>query len=152
MSEQDDDRRRKLAVIATALGEEVVSLRAAEEQQSKEFSALREEIKKKNWRTTIKIRWMIALVILDLVLSGAMLVGYLKITDVIDDQEVVRSQVLCPMFNVFIGSYDPGSRTAGPDRDKYEDNFRQMRDQRDALRCTGPLVPPRNDLPTHPTG
>lgn len=150
MTAEDDEHRRELVAVAVGLGEEVTRLTVASDAQASATRNLRVEIEKKTWKTTIKIRWMIALVILDLVLSGAMLVGYLKIKDLVDDQEVVRSQVLCPMFNVFLGSYQPETRNVGPDRDKYEANFREMRNQRAALHCRGDLVPPRNDLPTYP--
>lgn len=147
-SDDELERRRVLAVVAAELGDEVARLTVASSNQTEEIAKLRAELKVKTWKTTVKIRWMIALVIMDLVLSAAMLVGYLKISDLVRDQETVRAQVLCPMYKVFLGSYQPETRAAGPDRDKYQAAFRDMWSQYAVLNCSGALVPPRSDLVT----
>jgi hypothetical protein len=144
----EDERRRILAVVAAELGAEVARLTAASEAQAHAISVLTAEVKTRTWKTTLKIRWMVALVILDLVLSGAMLVGYLKINTLVDSQESVRAQVLCPFYKVILGSYQPETRAPGPDRTKYEATFKEMWGQYGALRCVGALVPPRTDLVT----
>jgi hypothetical protein len=143
---EDVERRRALTVVAAELGAEVARLTAASHAQAQALHGLALEVERKTWRTTIKIRWMIVLVIMDLVLSGAMLVGYLRIKEVVQGQEVVRSQVLCPMYKIFLGSYQPQTRAPGPDRDKYEAAFKDMWSQYAALTCAGALVPPRSDL------
>jgi hypothetical protein len=148
MTPEDEERRRKLAVVAAELAAEVPKLRDISNKQAKALEALTKDVRQKTWKTTIKIRWMVALVILDLVLSGAMLVGYLKIRDVVTSQETVRAQVLCPMYRVFLGSYQPETRTPGADRDKYESAFKDMWGQYAVLKCAGALVPPRADLVT----
>jgi hypothetical protein len=71
----------------------------------------------------------------------------LQLQTVIHQQEVLRSQVLCPMYKIFLGSYAPSTRNPGPDRDKYEATFNDMRIQFQSLQCAGELVPPRSDLP-----
>lgn len=148
MTPDSEQRRLDLAATALALGKHVAQLAEASVEQAKALDGLVSETEKKTWQTTIKIRWMIALVILDLVLSGAMLVGYLKVSELVNNQEIVRAQVLCPMYKVFLGSYQPETRNPGPDRDKYAAAFNDMWGQYAVLACTGALVPPRSDLVT----
>lgn len=59
-------------------------------------------------------------------------------------QERVVQQSLCPLYSLIIGSYNPNSRPAGPERAQYEQAFVLMRAARDALDCRDPLVPPAN--------
>jgi len=145
---EEVERRRELAVVAAALATEVPALRAIAEKQAAELGELKDEVKQRTWKTTVKIRWMIALVILDLVLSGAMLVGYLTVSELVKSQEVLRAQVLCPFYKVILGSYQPETRAPGSDRDKYEATFKEMWGQYGILNCVGALVPPRTDLVT----
>jgi hypothetical protein len=148
MTPEEVEHRRKLAAVAVELGAEVARLTAASQVQAEATASLAGEIERKTWKTTIKIRWMIALVVLDLILTGAAFVSFIKISELVHDQEVVRAQVLCPLYSIFLGSYQPETRTAGPDRDKYEVAFKAMWDQYGVLHCSGPLVPPRRDLVT----
>lgn len=60
-----------------------------------------------------------------------------------DRLRTVVSDVLCPVFALVVGGYDPDSRPAGAARDTYEQTFTVMRNAYGALQCTGPLVPPR---------
>lgn len=149
MTPEESDSRRSLAVVAVELAAEVAVLAKASKDQADALEKLAGEVKHKAGKTTVKIRWMVALVALCLILSGAVLVGYVRIRDLVENQEVVKGQVLCPMYKVFLGSYQPETRTPGPDRDKYEAAFTDMWTQYGALNCTGALVPPRYDLP-HP--
>lgn len=144
MNQDDDDRRHRLAVIAAALGEEVASLRAAEERQtkalaaqSKDLAALQREVNRKNYRTTIKLRVLVGLVIMCVALSGAMVVGYIKFTELVDDQYVLRSQVLCPLYKIFVDSYNPNSVAAKAQGiEQYTATFDDIRHQYKALRCS----------------
>lgn len=80
--------------------------------------------------------------------SVALLVDILitiVVVSIFRDQEHTRAEVLCPLFSVFVGSYDPTSRKEGPDREKYEDTFRVIRQGYATLKCRGPIVPPRVD-------
>lgn len=140
MSTEEGDRRDQLAIVATALGEEVASLRAAEVAQASEFHQLRVEVEKKNWRTTIKIRWMIALLVVDLLLSGVVFYGLAQIRHIVND-------AFCPLLAVFVGSYDPESRPAGKGRIAYEDSFAKIRHiYGPVLECPQIVVPPRTDM------
>jgi len=65
-----------------------------------------------------------------------------------NEQEQLRNVVLCPLYSVFLGSYDPKTRDKNPDpsaRQKYEDAFTKIRSGWDVMGCTGPLVPPRSN-------
>jgi hypothetical protein len=140
MPTEEDDRRRKLAVVAVELGAEVARLTAASVDQAKALGALTVEVEKKNWMTTIKIRWMAALVVLDVLLSGGVTYGLFQISKIVND-------AFCPLMAVFVGSYDPNSRPAGPGRIAYEDAFSQMRHIfGPVLECPPVVVPPRTDL------
>lgn len=139
MSPDEEDRRRKLAVIATALGEEVASLRQAEIKYSEALEDLTAEVRKKNFRTTIKIRVLVVLVIFCLIFASLATYSYYRLRIVVND-------AFCPLMAVFIGSYDPDSRPAGPGRQAYNSAFAQMRTiYGPVLECTTPIAPPRMD-------
>lgn len=140
MSTEESDQWHQLAVVASALGEEVANLRVAEEKQAKEFKALRVEVEKKNYRTTIKLRVMVSLLVVDLALSGVVFYGLAQIRHIVND-------AFCPLLAVFIGSYDPESRPAGKGRIAYEDAFVQIRHiYGPVLKCPQIVVPPRTDM------
>ena len=63
------------------------------------------------------------------------------------EQEQLRNEVLCPLYGLILGGYDPTTRPEGDARQKYEDTFVIIRQGYGVLRCTSPLVPPRSDLP-----
>lgn len=161
MTPEETEHRRQLAAVAVELGAEVSRLAAASQAQAEATAVLADEIEKKTWKTTIKIRWMVALVILDLILSGAMLVGFLQISDLIKRQDVVQSQVLCPLYAIFVRSYNPNSLAAKAQGiDDYNRTFAEIKRQYGALGCaaaenyffdphTGDMGP-RTDLPTPP--
>jgi hypothetical protein len=77
-----------------------------------------------------------------------MLIGYIKISDLVAEQDRTRAEVLCPLFGIFLGSYDPNSRTEGPAREAYEQAFTTIRHvHADVLHCTDPIVPGRSSSP-----
>ena len=65
-----------------------------------------------------------------------------------DEQGQLRNDVLCPLYSIFLGSYDPKTRDKNPDpaaRQKYEDAFVKIREGWNVMGCTDPLVPPRSN-------
>ncbi len=65
-----------------------------------------------------------------------------------DEQSHLRNDVLCPLYSMFLGSYDPKTRDKNPDpaaRQKYEDAFVKIREGWNVMQCTDPLVPPRSN-------
>lgn len=60
------------------------------------------------------------------------------------EQQQLRSDVLCPLYGLILGGYDPETRPPGDARQKYEDTFVVIRQGYGVLRCTAPLVPPRS--------
>ena len=160
----DAERIRALIGVAERLVE-------VEERVQKSVDNLHDSVEEQNLHNARKIGWSIAAAAFAVVLSALMAVGYLKqvetsgrlttlieaqarttdrLEKLIAQQDLIRNQVLCPMFRVFLGSYQPESRAPGPDRDKYEQAFAEMRSQYAVLQCTGDLVPPRGDLVTKP--
>lgn len=133
-----EDERRRLVVTAAELGAEVARLTAASIDQATALGSLAVEIEKKAWKTTVKIRWMVALVVLDLILSGAMVVGYFSIQGLVKNQEAVRADVLCPLYSIFVSSYNPNSLAAKAQGiDAYNATFAEIRRQYAVLRCVG---------------
>ena len=61
-----------------------------------------------------------------------------------------RGDVLCPIYAVWLGAYNPSSRAPGPDRTTYEATYVVMRDGYNRLGCTNPLVPPPTTRPDPP--
>jgi hypothetical protein len=61
-----------------------------------------------------------------------------------------RAGVLCPLFSVFLGSYNPTTRAAGADRETYEATFAVIRGGYHDLACTTPFVPPPTTRPAPP--
>ena len=64
------------------------------------------------------------------------------------DQAQLRNDVLCPLYGIFLGSYNPKTRDNNPDpaaRAKYEDAFVKIRDGWNSMNCSDPIVPPRSD-------
>lgn len=160
----DGEDIRALTAVAEALERRESKVQRAVED-------LRDEVEVQNLHNTHKIRWVIAAAAFAVIVSALVLVGYLKQQDtssrvvglveaqaqttarlekIVSQQEVIRNQVLCPLFRVLLGGYQPETRAPGPDRDKYETAFAEMRDQYSVLQCVGDLVPPRSDLVTRP--
>lgn len=61
-----------------------------------------------------------------------------------------RAEVLCPLWSVFLGSYNPSTRAPGQDRETYEATFAVIRDGYNRLGCTTPFVPPPTSRSTPP--
>lgn len=92
--------------------------------------------------------------VIDLVLSiaVAVLIGNLftingQLQQSIAREATTRQQALCPLYGLLLGSYNPTSRAAGPDRDAYNKAFITLRDGYESLDCASPIVPPRIDAP-----
>lgn len=160
----DADRIRALTAAALAV-------EATEARLQKSVDDLHESVETQNLHNKNKISWAIGAAAFAVILSALVTVGYFKqletsnrlvavieqqaqttqrLEALIRQQEILRFQVLCPLYKVLLGSYDPETRKAGPDRDKYEQVFSEMRDQYAVLQCVGDLAPPRGDLVTRP--
>lgn len=130
-----------LTQIGTVLADKVHGLAGKVDENNQAVAANSRKVDENTRKTRIKIRWLIGLVILDLVLSAAVFWSYITIRRVVND-------ALCPMFSIFVGSYDPESRAPGPGRDVYEDNFRKIRViYYDVLTCSQPPSGPNRYLP-----
>jgi hypothetical protein len=90
-------------------------------------------------RTQRILRWTVAGLIFDLLLTlvGGLL--YLQVqTNTARIQEVnarVNSQALCPLYEVFLRSYNPGSPSAQQDPAEYDRNFAVIEQGAKALGC-----------------
>jgi len=63
-------------------------------------------------------------------------------------QEQLRAEVLCPLYGIFLGAYDPKSRDNNPDpeaRRKYDDAYDKIRAGWAVMGCTDPIVPGRTN-------
>jgi hypothetical protein len=93
-------------------------------------------------------RWLIVGLLLVVALVALTAFVAVRAQETATEQEQLRNGVLCPLYSVFLGSYDPKTRDKNPDpqaRQKYEDAFGKIRDGWDVMGCTDPLVPPRSN-------
>lgn len=109
---------------------------------------LTEEVHRLNSRVdrTDKIwRWLVAGLLL--VVALVALLGYVaaRAEQTARETDELRGQVLCPLYGLILGGYDPESRAEGEARRKYEETFAVIRDGYGVLHCTTPLVPPRSN-------
>lgn len=154
-----------------ALTAAVESQERTESRLQKSIDDLHESIEVQNLHNIQKHRWSIGAAAFAVILAALVTVGYFKQVEtsdrlvtlieqqaqttarlerLISQQEILRFQVLCPLYKVLLGSYAPESRAAGPERVKYEQVFLEMRNQYAVLACVGDLAPPRGDLVTKP--
>ena len=115
-------------------------------------SALSDAVEQLDHRTNRSERfavWATAVLALTIALSIALGVAFIQLhnnaADVAATQERetrTRQEALCPLYNLFLGAYNPESRPEGEARDKYNQQFDVLRKSRETLECTGPLVPP----------
>lgn len=142
MSESSEDRgsSSSLGAIGRALSASVDSLTHA-------VDGLIERAGKSERRA----RGIAVAVVLDLLFTGAFALLYYNQQHTANELADTRSQVLCPMYATFLGSYNPTSRAAGEDRATYENVFAQLRDAYTHLACTTPLVPRPTSTPPTPT-
>lgn len=89
--------------------------------------------------TQLKIMWVV--VGLVVFLAGGMSLTYYQQAQTDRSLTATRSE-LCSLYSVFLGSYNPSTRQAGPDRDAYEAAFVSFREGYLRLECTSPFVPP----------
>jgi hypothetical protein len=88
------------------------------------------------------IAFTVAGLVLDLgltIVAGFLMYSQYSTNATLED---TRGEVLCPLYSVFLGSYNPSTRSPGTDRKTYEDTFQVIRDGYQHLGCTSPLVPP----------
>lgn len=91
-------------------------------------------------------RWLIVGLLLIVGLVALVAFGAWRAQKTADEQNRLISEVLCPQYSIFLGSYDPATRDKNPDpkaREKYEDAFAKLRHGWDVMGCTDALVPPR---------
>lgn len=110
---------------------------------------LTEEVHRLNERQdkTDKI-WRFLVTGLLMVVALVCLLGYVafRAERTAREQEQLRSDVLCPLYGIFLGAYDPASRDNNPDpqaRAKYDDAYRKINNGWSIMQCTDPIVPPR---------
>jgi hypothetical protein len=93
-------------------------------------------------------RWLIVGLLLVVALVALTAFVAVRAQQTATEQEQLRNGVLCPLYSVFLGSYDPKTRDKNPDpaaRQKYEDAFAKIRSGWEVMGCTDPLVPPRSN-------
>lgn len=136
-------RREILAEQAAVLAGEVGRLRAAVAALDRRAS-----------RSSRVLAGVVLTLALDVVLSLAL--GFTiasqfttntRLDETVAQENIIRSEVLCPLYAVFLGSYAPQSRPEGAARQQYEQAFTTIREGYVKLRCTTPPVPARSDPP-----
>jgi hypothetical protein len=98
-----------------------------------------QRLSKRAKRNVTLIRWTIAGLIMDVTLT--LVVGVLfhlvqnNSHHIQNVQTKVGNQVLCPLYQIFLKSYDPNSTTAKLDPKKYEQQFQVIRNSYKILEC-----------------
>jgi hypothetical protein len=98
-----------------------------------------QRLSKRARRNVTLIRWTIAGLILDVTLT--LIVGVLfnlvqtNSHHIREVQTKVGNQVLCPLYAIFLGAYDPKSPTAKANPQRYEAQFTVIRNSYKILEC-----------------
>lgn len=93
-------------------------------------------------RSEKQTRWqwvVLAAVSILFAVQGVTTYQQIQTSSTLDD---TRGEVLCPVWSIFLGGYNPSTRAPGRDRDTYEATYAVIRDGYNRLGCTTPLVPP----------
>jgi hypothetical protein len=123
----DADRVRRLAANAGALAEKVDLLVDRVEE-------LHDDLQTQNKALARKGKWFWAGVALNTLLAAGF--GW-----VVHDQFVTREQVLCPLYSIFVKSYNPNSLAAKAQGiEQYNRTFEDIRHQYDVLGCAEPVA------------
>lgn len=132
------DRADVLAKIAATLAEKVEANSTAIEHVATQQAAAFERQHKGERRVWITLGAAIFDILLTIAMCGLFWFQY-HTNQALED---TRSQVLCPLYKVFLGSYNPKTRAPGFDREQYDQAFVVIRNSYQVLDCSGPLVPP----------
>jgi hypothetical protein len=135
----EPDSNRELLTAATSLTLVVDGLRVS-------VDALVKRAEKSERR----IFGIVLAVILDISLTIGLLFLWHSQTQTTAALDDTKSQVLCPLYASFLGSYNPTSRAPGQDRETYENVFSQMRAGYAHLSCDTPLVPKPTSVTPQP--
>ena len=141
----------QLSARTEALAIEVAGLNQAVNRLSERISGLREDLGNladRQSRSERRGGWTVIAVLVALSLVAGVAYVTIDTRKNADDQTELRNDVLCPLYGIFLGSYDPKTRDRNPDpqaRQKYEDAFTQIRHGWVVMGCTGPIVPPRSN-------
>jgi hypothetical protein len=132
------EQRRQLIEEAKSLGGQVGEL-------TDEVGHLADGLDQLKQRTSRAERIIAVVVVIGaivLILSIAVGVTLVQLSQLIDREAKTRQKALCPFYSLVLGNYNPNSRPAGPDREAYNRNFDAMRLQYGELDCIEPIVPP----------
>lgn len=86
--------------------------------------------------------------LLDLVLSVAvafvlanLFATNARLETAIAREAQTREEVLCPLYGLIVGAYNPETRPPGAQRDEYVRNFQVIIDSYPKLNCANPVAP-----------
>jgi len=127
----------RLAEQAKLLGDKVNALALAAEQ-----------IERRTTRSERVTTGVVVGLLLDLVLSIAVAVVLAqlfatnhRLEDAIEREAQTRQEVLCPLYGLIVGAYNPESRPPGPARDEYLRSTKVILDSYPKLNCANPVTP-----------
>lgn len=111
-----------------------------------------DQLDSRTGRTERVTQWVVFGLLLDLLLSvavafvvGNQIAAAADVREAVARESVTREQGVCPIYALLIGTYNPNTRAAGPDREKYIDTFQTLNEAYHKLECKLPPVPPRSD-------
>lgn len=134
---------QKLTAETAALSDKVGALALSTEQLDRRAS-----------RSEKIVAGVILGLLLDLILSVAVAIvlGQQAATNdrlqtAIQRETQTRQEVLCPLYSLIVGAYNPNSRPPGPARDEYVRNFKVIVDSYPKLNCDHQVTPGSSAVP-----
>jgi hypothetical protein len=89
----------------------------------------------------VKVMW--ALIAVDLLLSFTLTTLFYLQFETNQKLNDTRAEVLCPLYSLIAGAYDPSTRKAGAARDAYIAGYQNISSAYSHLDCPTPPLPPR---------
>lgn len=136
----------ELAATAAELGRKVDRLTDAVDRLDKSHNQLATRtgaVERRSVRTVVASVLAVAILVIGGWLAYTQVVTNSRLDAVVTDQQKVTQQVLCPVFALLLGGYDPETRPPGEARVRYVETFEEYSRIFARLECTTELVPPR---------
>jgi hypothetical protein len=135
-----------------ALDRHVQDLSSKTDANTTALTEVRKAVQRDRARTDRDRKLTLAAFLVGLLIIGA--VGFVAFRAERTSRELddYIQKVACPFYSLILGSYAPETRKLnadgsypGSDREKYDRNFEDMRNQRATMHCRAELVPPRTN-------
>jgi len=140
-----EQRADSLAVAAAKLTGQVTELLAVVGTLKERLTEVEEDqggTNRRVKRNESKANFLRALLVFDIAMTLFVTLLYWREFQTNRQLDATQSKVLCPLYSIFLGAYNPDTRPAGQPRQTYEDDYVIIREGYRILACTTPIVPP----------